>query len=203
MSRPERIGVFGGTFDPPHQGHLILAAEAHYQLGLDKVLWVLTPDPPNKRDPRPTEWSQRAAMVLAAIGDNPVFELSTVDIERLGPHYAVDTMRLLRAQNPHAQWVYLMGGDALHGLPTWHRVRDFLDLCDELGVMRRPGDEIDLTIVEACLPGVVAKVRFVHAPLLQIAASELRERATKGAPIRYYLPDAVYALIQEWRLYRH
>jgi len=202
VSRPERIGVFGGTFDPPHQGHLILAAEAHYQLGLDKVLWVLTPDPPHKRDPRPTAWAKRAALVLAAIGDNPVFELSTVDIERPGPHYAVDTMRLLRAQNPHAQWVYLMGGDALHSLPTWHRVRDFLDLCDELGVMRRPGDEIDLTIVEACLPGVVAKVRFVHAPLLQIAASELRERAEKGAPIRYYLPDAVYALIQEWRLYR-
>ena len=202
MSRPERIGVFGGTFDPPHLGHLILAAEAHYQLGLDKVLWVLTPDPPHKRDPRPTAWTKRAAMVLAAIGDNPVFELSTVDIDRPGPHYAVDTMRLLRAQNPHAQWVYLMGGDALHGLPTWHRVRDFLDLCDEIGVMRRPGDEIDLTIVEACLPGVVAKVRFVHAPLLQIAASELRERAEKGAPIRYYLPEAVYALIQQWRLYR-
>ncbi len=202
MSRPARIGVFGGTFDPPHQGHLILAAEAHYQLGLDKVLWVLTPDPPHKRDPRPTAWPKRAAMVLAAIGDNPVFELSTVDIERPGPHYAVDTMRLLRAQNPHAQWVYLMGGDALHGLPTWHRVREFLDLCDELGVMRRPGDEIDLTIVEACLPGVVAKVRFVNAPLLQIAARELRARAEKGAPIRYYLPDAVYTLIQEWHLYR-
>jgi len=202
VSRPERIGVFGGTFDPPHLGHLILAAEAHYQLGLDKVLWVLTPDPPHKRDPRPTAWPKRAAMVLAAIGDNPVFELSTVDIERPGPHYAVDTMRLLRAQNPHAQWIYLMGGDALHGLPTWHRVREFLDLCDELGVMRRPGDEIDLTVVEACLPGVVAKVRFVNAPLLQIAARELRERAEKGAPIRYYLPEAVYALIREWQLYR-
>ncbi len=202
MSRPPRIGVFGGTFDPPHLGHLILAAEAHFQLGLDKVLWVLTPDPPHKRDPRPTAWPKRAAMVLAAIGDNPVFELSTVDIERPGPHYAVDTMRLLRAQNPHAQWVYLMGGDALHGLPTWHRVREFLDLCDELGVMRRPGDEIDLTIVEACLPGVVAKVRFVNAPLLQIAARELRERVAKGAPVRYYLPEAVHTLIKEWRLYR-
>ncbi len=202
MSHPERIGVFGGTFDPPHLGHLILAAEAHYQLGLDKVLWVLTPDPPHKRGLKPTAWPKRAAMVLAAIGDNPIFELSTVEIERPGPHYAVDTMRLLRVQNPHAQWIYLMGGDALHGLPTWHRVREFLDLCDELGVMRRPGDEIDLTVVEACLPGVVAKVRFVNAPLLQIAARELRERTKKGAPIRYYLPEAVYALIREWRLYR-
>ncbi len=202
MSRPPRIGVFGGTFDPPHLGHLILAAEAAFQLGLDKVLWVLTPDPPHKRDEPHTPWPRRAAMVLAAIGDNDTFELSTVDIDRPGPHYAVDTMRLLRLQDPHAQWVYLMGGDSLHGLPTWHHVREFIALCDELGVMRRPGDEIDLTVVEACLPGVVSKVRFVNAPLLQIAASELRERAQKGAPIRYYLPEAVYALIREWRLYR-
>ncbi len=201
MSRPQRIGVFGGTFDPPHLGHLILAAEARYQLGLDKVLWVLTPDPPHKRNQRHTPWEKRAAMVLAAIGNTPHFELSTVEIERPGPHYAVDTMRLLRQQDPHAKWIYLLGGDSLRGLPTWHRVREFLDLCDELGVMRRPGDEIDLTVVEACLPGVVAKIRFVQAPLLEIAASQLRARAARGAPIRYYLPEAVYLLIRKWKLY--
>ncbi len=197
-----RIGVFGGTFDPPHQGHLILADEARYQLGLDRLMWVLTADPPHKQGQPITLLEDRLALVRAAIGENPGFELSRVDIDRPGPHFALDTVRLLREVYRDAEIAYLIGGDSLHDLPTWHCPADFIKAVDLLGVMRRPGDMVDLTALENRLPGLTKIVRYIDAPLLEISSSQIRQRVAEGRPFRYYVPPAVYELIQTLKLYR-
>lgn len=196
------IGIFGGTFDPPHLGHLILAAEARAQLGLDRLLWVLTPDPPHKQDQPIAPLEHRLAMLKLAIADDPSFELSAVEMDRPGPHYALDTVKILADQNPGAELVYLMGGDSLRDLPTWYRSADFVSACHIIGVMRRPCDAIDLSALEKMLPGLTAKVRFVEAPLLDIAAHEIRSCAAEGRPFRYFLPPGVYTYIVEHNLYR-
>lgn len=197
-----RLGIFGGTFDPPHLGHLILAAEAHAQLGLERVLWVLTPVPPHKTGQPVAPLSERLDLLVAALGDDPAFELSRVDIDRPPPHYAVDTVDLLRAQFPQARLVYLMGGDSLSDLPLWHRPAEFMRACDEIGVMLRPGHVMNLDVLDARLPGLRARARLVHAPLLEISSSDLRRRISLGQPYRYFLPQSVYQLVASRRLYQ-
>ena len=199
----QSIGIFGGTFDPPHIGHLILAAEAQAELRLDRLLWMLTPDPPHKQGQPITPIEHRLAMVELAIADNPGFELSTIEINRPGPHYALDTLKIVAQQNPGADLVYLMGGDSLRDLPAWYRPADFVSACQIIGVMRRPGDAIDLPALEKNIPGLTAKIRFVDAPLLDIAAHEIRTRIGEGRPFRYYLPEPVYIYIQNQALYRN
>ncbi|MHC1784366.1 MAG: nicotinate-nucleotide adenylyltransferase [Anaerolineaceae bacterium] len=196
-----RIGIFGGTFDPPHLGHLILAAEAYDQLNLERLLWVLTPDPPHKQGMPIHPMEQRIEMVKAAMGDDPAFELSRIEIDRPGPHYAEDTVHLLGKEYPKAELFYLMGGDSLHALHTWHEPQAFIAACSGLGVMRRPGDEIDLKLIESLLPGISKKVNFIEAPLLEISARQIRYRIATQKPYRYYLPPAVYQLIQEKKYY--
>lgn len=202
LSMAGLIGIFGGTFDPPHIGHLILATESRSQLALDRLLWVLTPDPPHKQGQPLTPSEHRLAMVELAIADNPTFELSRVDMDRPGPQFALDTVKILAAENPEAGLVYLMGGDLLRDLPGWHLPVDLVAACLFLGVLRRPGDSIDLPALEKTIPGVTGKVRFVDAPLVDIASSEIRERVAAGRPYRYYLPRAVYKYIETHGLYR-
>jgi len=197
-----RLGIFGGTFDPVHVGHLILAGEALDQLALDKLHWLLTPDPPHKPDRAITPIPARIDMLQAAIQGNPKFELSRLDIDRPPPHYAVDSLRLYHQRLPQAELIYLMGGDSLGDLPDWHQPRQFIAACDELGVMRRPGDQVDLSGLEKTLPGIREKVRFVDAPLLEISSSIIRARIAAGRHYRYYLPAAVCEIIQTRGLYR-
>jgi nicotinate-nucleotide adenylyltransferase len=198
----QSMGIFGGTFDPPHLGHLILAAEARAQLGLERLLWVLTPDPPHKQGQSIAPLEQRLEMVKLAIADDPQFEISSVELDRPGPHYALDTVQILAGQNPGVNLVYLMGGDSLRDLPDWHRPTDFISACHLIGVMRRPGDAVELGVLEESLPGLTAKVRFVDAPLLEIAAHEIRNRIADGRPFRYFLPERVYKYIDSHGLYR-
>jgi nicotinate-nucleotide adenylyltransferase len=191
-----RIGIFGGTFDPPHLGHLILAAEATAQLGLDRLLWVLTPDPPHKRNQQLTPINIRLELVQAALKNDPNFELSRVDLDRDGPHYTLDTVKIIQQQNPADELFYLIGGDSLHDFPNWYQPKQLLAEVKGLGVMRRPGDQIDLSRLEMALPGVIQKINFVDAPLLEIASHEIRRRIATGRPYRYYLLPAVYACIK-------
>ncbi len=195
------LGIFGGTFDPPHLGHLILADEARHALGLERVLWVLTPDPPHKQGQTLAPLHHRRAMLELTLTGEPSFELSTVEINRPGPHYALDTVRLLADQNPGRDLVYLMGEDALRDLPAWHRPADFLAAVHALGVMHRPGARADLAALEAVLPGIRAKVRFVNAPQVEIAASDIRQRIAAGRPFRHFLVPGVYDYIRQHRLY--
>jgi nicotinate-nucleotide adenylyltransferase len=197
----ERIGLFGGTFDPPHIGHLILASEAQYQLELTRLLWTLTPEPPHKRDRPITPIEHRLAMVNLAIADNPSFELSRLELDRAGPHYTLDTIKLVAEQNPGAEIVPVIGGDSLHDLPTWHRPKELLYACHWVGVMRRPGESANLEELERELPGISSKVHYVDAPLLEIASREIRSRVANGRPFRYYLPGPVYHYISQHHLY--
>lgn len=198
----ETLGVYGGTFDPPHLGHLILAAEALSQLRLTRLLWVLTPQSPLKLGQALTALPQRLEMLKRAIGATPGFELSTLEFDRPGPHYTIDTLDALQSKNPAARLVLLVGGDSLRDLPTWGRPFEIITAVSAFGVMRRPNDKLDLAQLEQHFPGISAKIRFVEAPQLEISASVIRERIASGGHFRYYLPPAVYDYIQQNNLYR-
>lgn len=197
-----RIGLFGGTFDPPHVGHLILAEECRTQLNLDLLLWAVTDNPPHKRYANVSPVEERVKLVEKAIHGNPAFLLSRIDIDRPGPHYAIDTMKLLQQEYPDSQLFYLMGGDSLHDLPMWLRPQDFLRICDGIGVMRRHEDKVDLESLEKVLPGISKKVNIVDAPILEISSKQIRQRVSEGMGYRYYLRDAVYHAILELGLYK-
>ncbi len=200
-----RIGIFGGTFDPPHIGHLVLADEARSQLNLDKVLWVLTSIPPHKKNQAVTPVELRLVMLNAALSENENFVISRVDIDRPEPHYAVDTVRLLKKQFPQDELIYLMGSDSLQDLPKWYQPSALVELVDEIGVMSRQGlngkvldHQVDAI---KSLPGLSEKIRFIETPQLQIASSEIRKKVRNGGAYRYYLPPRVWRLILEHNLY--
>jgi nicotinate-nucleotide adenylyltransferase len=195
------VGVLGGTFDPPHFGHLVLADIGRWALDLEKVLWVVTANPPHKPDAPISSIEDRITMVETAIENDPVFELSYADIDRPGPHYAIDTIRWLTERHDDIDFVYLMGADSLMDLPTWHDPMGFLEICGVLGVMRRPGVEVDMLELEFELPGVTGKVTFFDAPLIGISGQDIRRRVRNREPFRYFLPQAIVEFIEEKGLY--
>ena len=199
---PTRIGLFGGTFDPPHIGHLILAGEAAAQCQLDRLYWVLTPDPPHKQDNPITPLPHRLAMLQSMISHNPVFELSRLELDRPGPHYTVDTVRLLAEQQPDAEIYLLIGGDSLADLPTWRFSADLVAAVSKIGVMHRPNDSADLALLESKLPGLTQKLHFIEALLQPVSSRELRRRIAAGEMYRYYFTPDVYEYIEAQQLYR-
>jgi nicotinate-nucleotide adenylyltransferase len=194
------LGILGGTFDPPHYGHLTLAENARVQLQLDRVFFVPAGQQPLKRDRAITPAHHRAAMVEAAIGNNPDFSLSRVDLDRPGPHYTADTLTLLQEAYPEAELFFLIGGDSLAQLAAWHDPADIVQQA-RLAVMPRPGWETNLEELERTVPGVCERLIWLDTPSLDIAASDLRRRARQGLPLRYLLPPAVEAYIRKHRLY--
>ncbi len=197
-----RLGILGGTFDPIHIGHLILAEEARYLLGLDQVLLAPAADPPHKRDRGKSAAEHRVSMVELAVVDNPHLALSRVDVDRPGPHYTLDMVRLLREQHgPGVAIYFLMGLDSLADLPTWHRPLELMQQCN-LVAFSRPDAAFDWDALEAALPGVRARVTLLPMPLLQISSSDLRERARQGRPLRYQVLPQVEQYIHEQQLYR-
>jgi nicotinate-nucleotide adenylyltransferase len=201
MTLPLRLGLFGGTFDPPHNGHVRLARAARAQLHLDQVLWIVAADPPHKRDQAISPVEKRLALVEAAVRTDPAFELSRVDVERPGPHYSADAVPIIARQHPGAQLVFLMGGDSLRDLPTWSRPLKLLEYCT-LGVVRRPGAVIDLATLEIQIPGLTDKVAFIDLPPLDIASQRVRLRAQRGEPLADLVPPAVADVIMFYQLYR-
>jgi nicotinate-nucleotide adenylyltransferase len=202
MRNRERIGIFGGTFDPPHIGHQILAMEAYAELTLDALYWVLAPNPPHKIGLKIAPLNLRIKMVKAAIQHDEIFKFSDVDIDRQGPHYVIDTVRIFKYQHQGAEIFFIMGGDSLRDMYTWYKVKEFVDECDWLGVMHRPGDRIDMKNVELSFPGISQKIQFVEAPLLEISSNQIRNLISSGKPYRYYLPPEVYKIIVANDLYK-
>jgi nicotinate-nucleotide adenylyltransferase len=196
------IGVFGGTFDPPHLGHLILADEGRWLLGLERVLWVVTAMSPLKDAPPGATVEQRMAMVRAAIGSERGFELSRADIDRPPPHYALGTIEWLAERMPDAEFAYLMGADSLRDLPEWYEPKRFVAACAALGVMRRPEIEVDLDALSSSIPGIRDKVRLFNAPMVGFSAQEIRRRISAGEPYRHLVPQAVATIIAEQGIYR-
>jgi nicotinate-nucleotide adenylyltransferase len=196
-----RVGVFGGTFDPPHLGHLVAAEEVRVQLALERVVFVPAGTPPHKLDEPVTNVGHRVEMITRAISSNPHFSVSLVDVERPGPSYSVNLVRRLRRQWGVATEIYfIMGMDSLRDLPTWHNPQALVKLC-RLAIVDRPGFHADLNQLEAIIPGLARQVDFVPMPLLDISSTDLRSRLRQGRTIRYYVPAEVEAYIQIHRPY--
>ncbi len=196
------IGIFCGTFDPPHIGHLILASEAVQQLKLSQLLWVLAPEPPHKQDQAITPLQHRLEMLKRTVADNPDFEISRIEIDRPGPHYTVDTVRFFAEQEPNADITLLLGGDSLRDLPTWRLCADLVAGVSKIGVMRRPDDSFDMPALESKIPGLTDKVCFIDALLQNISSREIRRRVASGETYRYYVLPAVHDYIESNHLYR-
>ncbi|NOQ39626.1 MAG: nicotinate (nicotinamide) nucleotide adenylyltransferase [Anaerolineales bacterium] len=197
-----KIGYFGGTFDPPHLGHVILAVEALYQLELDSLKWILTPFPPHKNNLPITPVEVRLEMLKLAVGKHPGFEISLVDLNRDPPHYAADTVEILRAENPTSKLIYLIGEDSLVDLPDWYAPTRFLANVDQLVVALRPQINSDLTKLESSLPALREKIYYLSDAMLQISSSFIRERIKNNGPVRHLLDPEVYQYLDENNLYQ-
>lgn len=188
----QRLGLLGGTFDPPHVGHLAVATEARAALDLDRVLLVVANDPWQKSADRElADAADRLAMTEAACRDIEGIEPCAIEIDRGGPSYTVDTLRQLSA--PDVDLFLILGVDAAAGLPTWERHRELPGLAT-LVIVERAGDRP---------PEVDEAWNVVHLPLprLDVSSSDLRRRVSVGGPLRPYVPAAVIAIIQERSLY--
>ncbi len=195
-----RIGVLGGTFDPVHLGHLILAEEAREALSLQRLLFVPAGMPWRKTGRPISPPEHRLAMLRLALEGSP-FELSTLEVERPGPSYTVDTLRELHAALPAASLYFIMGYDALLDLPNWHQPQEIVRLA-LLAVARRPGAEDSVEELERELPGVSGRVVWVTMPPIGISASDIRARVRAGRSVRYLVPPGVEEYIHRHRLYR-
>jgi nicotinate-nucleotide adenylyltransferase len=197
----ERLGVFGGTFDPIHHGHLIIAAELKFKLGLDRVLFLPAGRPPHKTDREVTSDSHRLDMLESVLSGESWFDVSYIDIENSGLSYTADSMRLHKARYPEAEIHFLMGQDSLRDLPYWHEPERITEQV-RLGVAMRPGVVVDLDYIFERVPAAEGTIDFVNVPLIQIASSDIRRRVRDGQPIRYHVPPVVEAYIEQHGLYR-
>ncbi len=195
------IGVLGGTFDPPHLGHLTLADLSRAAMGLDQVLWVVTTHSPLKQDEIISPVEYRIQMVQAAIKDDPFFVLSRADIDRSAPYYALGTLQWLADRHQGARFAYLMGADTLNDLPLWHKPIDFVEACAALGVMNRAGVNVDMERLERDLPGISRKIQFIDAPMVEISAQDIRRRVKAGEFFRNLVPPGVAEIIIQNHLY--
>ena len=189
-----RLGVIGGTFDPPHYAHLVLAETARVQLALERVLFLPAGQPPHKAARPVAAAEHRVAMVAAAIADNLAFQLSRADLDRPGPHFTVETLGLLQREYPQAEIFFLIGGDSLAEM---HRWRDPAGIVRQvrLAVMERPGWEPDLDRLATIAPDIRERLVWLDVPSLDISSTDLRRRLRAGLPLRYLVPPAVEAYI--------
>jgi nicotinate-nucleotide adenylyltransferase len=196
-----RIGVLGGTFDPPHIGHLILAEYTLEALQLERVLFVPAGEQPFKPHTRSLV-NHRLEMLKLVIEDNPDFRISRVDLDRPGPHYTADMLPLIQADFPDAQLWFIMGGDNLRDLPKWKHAAGIYEQA-RLAVMRRSDENISADMHDDSLHGLSEKVDIVDTPLLSIwlSSTHVVERLQLGKSVRYLVPDIVLDYIKEHNLY--
>lgn len=188
-----RVGVFGGTFDPPHLGHLVAASDALRVLRLERMLFIPAAVPPHKPGRVRTPAATRLEMVRAAIAGDPRFAADDLELRREGPSYTVDTLRELHRRAPADELFLLLGADAVRDLPTWHQPGEVVQLAT-LTTMTREGEGTDPTLPYPAVPVPVTRV--------DVSATEIRRRAAVGESIRYLVPDAVRAIIERDGLYR-
>jgi nicotinate-nucleotide adenylyltransferase len=196
-ARP-RLGVIGGSFDPPHVGHLVIASEAHARLGLERVLFVPAAAPPHKDLERRTSADVRLQMTALAVADDMRFVESGLEIER-GLVYTRDTLSAVAARFPGRDLVFIMGSDSLLQFDAWHDAEAILELCT-LAVAPRPGDDRALVEAVAARWGA-GRVTVLEAPPVGVSSSQIRARVAAGLPLRYLVPEAVEEFISRRGLY--
>jgi nicotinate-nucleotide adenylyltransferase len=198
-----RVGILGGTFNPPHLAHLVCASEAASQLGLDRVLLTPVALAPHKDmsevDPGAEE---RLALCRLAVQGDERLDVCDIEVRRGGPSYTVDTLRELHARTPEDDLTFILGGDIALGLPSWHEPETVLSLAT-LAVAERSGAERGDVIarLQESFPGIEPP-RFFDMPRLDVSSSQIRRRIADGRPIRYLVPDPVAERIARRKLYR-
>jgi nicotinate-nucleotide adenylyltransferase len=197
-----RVGILGGTFNPPHIGHLVCAHEALSQLELDEVWLMPVAVPPHKEADADPGAAHRVAMCRLAADGDPRVSVSLAEVDRGGPSYTVDTLRDLHARMPEHELTFIVGGDMAHSLPTWREPEAVLDLA-ALAVAEREGvRRMDIAESLAGLRGIADRVRFFDMPRIDVSSSMIRRRVAEGRPIRYLVPDAVAEYIAGEALYQ-
>ena len=199
-----KIGVLGGTFDPVHRGHIMVAESARDSLSLDRLLVVPAGQPPFKGDEPVTAAEHRMAMLRLAVEDTPGIEVSTIEIERPGPSYTVDTIAALREQyGKDDEIFFIVGWDSLEQFPGWREPERILSMC-KLAAVPRPGrSRPDIRALEEKLPGISGRVVFLDKPHADISASAIRKMAAEGKSIDQLVPAPVAEYIKEQKLYTY
>lgn len=195
-----RVGVLGGTFNPPHVAHLVCAQEARAQLALDRVLLIPVHTPPHKEATGDPGAEVRLELCWAAVRGDPGIEVSRMEVDRGGPSYTVDTLRALHEASPDDELTFILGGDQAQGLAAWRQPEAILELAT-LAVAEREGigrEDVRDRLADLVPPGRLA---FFDIPRLDVSSSDLRRRVGAGRPIRHLVPDGVCELIAEHGLY--
>ena len=197
-----RLGIYGGTFDPIHYGHLVLAEQCREQCQLDEVWFVPAAQPPHKLDATISSAKARCEMVEFAIAGHPHFKLSRMELERTGPSFTVTTLEQLRAEDESRELFLLIGADSLHDLPHWREPRRIQELATVVAVNRGDRPLPDRSLLEQQLGRAeAARIQFVRIPGLDLSAGDIRQRSAEGRSIRYLVPRAVEAYIAHNHLY--
>jgi nicotinate-nucleotide adenylyltransferase len=197
-----RVGLLGGTFNPPHIGHLVCAQEAWAQLGLDQVLLVPVHTPPHKEAADDPGVEARVELCSLAVEGDPRLGVSRVDADVPGPSFTVDTLERLHDRHPEHELTFIVGGDMAHSLPSWREPEAILSLA-RLGIAERA----ELRRADICeqlsgLRGVPERLRFFEMPRIDVSSSLVRSRVAEGRPIRYLVPDPVAAAVERAGMYR-
>lgn len=196
------IGVLGGTFDPIHIGHLIIAEQVRQMLQLSKVLFVPAGQPWLKVNHAITAQDHRVEMVRRAIAANPYFEISTLEVERPGPSYTVDTIIMLQRQlGAQTSFFFILGYDSLSELHLWKEPTRLVQICRLVAVPRSGLSFPDLKSLESRIPGITSSVLQLKLPIIEISSSQIRQSLTQGLSIRYLVTDEVEKYIAEHKLY--
>ena len=200
---PLKLGVLGGTFDPIHLGHLLIAEEARERIGLDLVVFIPTGQPYLRPDSPIASAAHRLAMTRLGVADNPAFDVSAMEVERSGPTYTLDTLdALARQHGEEVELFFVLGVDSARTLPRWHEPAQVLARCTPVVVLRPGAGEWDPRELDALAPGASQRAVRLQGPQLGISGTELRRRIACGASIRYWVPRTVEEYIAQHKLYQ-
>lgn len=199
-----KLGIMGGTFDPIHIGHLVTAEAVRMEYGLDVVLFVPAGHPPHKSDALITPMLHRYNMTVMATCSNPFFYVSSIEMERSGPSYTIDTVKeLIKQYGEQTEVYFITGTDTIHELPTWHNITELLQLCRFVGAARPGCNSMVDSIIERF--GEIGSQRIHHlaTPELEISSTDIRERIREGRSIKYIVPEKVEQYILKENLYQY
>lgn len=199
----KKIGIMGGTFNPIHVGHLFLAEQAYEQFLLDSVMFLPSKIPPHKKNSEIASEYHRTNMILAAIDGNSHFSLSTLELDRPGVTYTIDTMRQLQKQEPENEYKFIIGADSLFHLHEWNQANDLMNMTEFLVATRNHHTYEEMYRYAETLKEIYhASVQFIKIPAMEISSSDIRKRIADGKTIRYLVPEQVEAYIRKTELYR-
>lgn len=186
----KKVGILGGTFDPPHHGHLLIANEVLFTLGLDEIWFMPNQEPPHKKKSALITNEDRLHMLELAITDNDKFKLQSIELKREGPSFTVETMKIIKSQYKECEFFFIIGADMIEYLPKWHKVDELVRLVQFVGVERPRYSHV-----------TKYPILYVDVPSMEVSSSMIRGRLKNGETVRYLMPDPVIEYIKENHLY--